>query len=177
MLPVFTSGPNPAPVTVPLPPEAEPASELDLGPVQVWIPDRAGDRFVPICRGGRVDSVPGPPGVITYERSGGDYSLSEAWVQFAVAGRWPEGWKGVVCISENTIRVGLYEAVGQERPVEAHLTRWRVRVIRLPDGRTFERTFEAHPPGVIVRPVYDGRVKGNPVPELTQWLARLGASE
>lgn len=150
---------------------------LDLGEVSVWLDALGNEAFGGVCATGRPASgapAATPAVFLVQDEPGQPFSLSSPR-QPELIGLWPAAWKGVVCIAETHTEMGRYGISGT-----AYRTTWRVRVVRLPDGRTFSTTVKGDPPRSIsvnastsIPTSGSFDYKGDPGPRLQEWLAAL----
>ncbi|HUP49362.1 MAG TPA: hypothetical protein VNA04_11285, partial [Thermoanaerobaculia bacterium] len=158
----------------------EAPTDVDFGTVKVWPRDSAVELYGSVCRTGQpVSAVPDKSGVMVLIRYDKGKDFSEFYNSTGVSKAWPQGWNGVVCITESTKKVGRYriadpqDFVDHYRELDAYDKLWSVQVIRLPDGETFRTSIAASPPKEATVRSYHDRVSGDPMPRLQQWLQGL----
>jgi hypothetical protein len=154
---------------------------VDLGAVDIWLEAPARMAFAQACQTGRpVGTVPAGSGLVVFvsfpgQKSRHTYSTA-SYLQHDIAPVWPSGWKGVTCIDQTKAKVGSYSGAVFG---DAFRVTWRVRAVRLPDGRTFTTTLVADPPEKITErdaSAHAGGIEGNPMPKLQQWIRGLTAN-
>jgi hypothetical protein len=93
--------------------------------------------------------------------------------QKELAEGWSKTWKGVGCVTVTHKKVGSYsENPLWEGSSKAYQSTWDVRVIRLPDGKTFQTRLTADPPQVMAAN-HSGDVRADATPQMQEWLRGL----
>jgi hypothetical protein len=88
---------------------------------------------------------------------------------------WDGTWKGALCIHSHSSKVGEYRTATGASAGGAYSTRWSVRLVRLDDGKSFEKAFRWDPPqqATTLSGGYALGGSGDPSAEVRDWLKTI----
>lgn len=149
------------------------------GPLEVPFADdeRVAKTFGDVCRSPRaLEAMPAVPLLVLQQPAyaGGLAYQRAHWHPTLRTFAWDRAWKAVLCLSESSRLVGRYVDSAGRGSSNAYAVTWSVKVVRLQDGRAFEKSFAADPPdtarsfgGVT------GDRSGDPSADVVAWLKTL----
>ena len=157
-----------------------PTGKLDLGTLEIRDDDTLTAALAPIC-----DGKPVPPtmaDVLFFDRSadtkkGGFTPWRHSYLSLGEFQKLTLGWKIALCVTSSSRSVGTYVDSAGRHVGTAYSSSWNVHVVRLEDGKTWDRSFSASPPQSTTS--YGGVALGgyaSPAGQVKEWLKTLASS-
>lgn len=143
----------------------------ELGDILFADDEEVTHSFRSVCTSGKLTGSPPRGGVLVFIREDKGWQHSSPHLASLTRG-WTAPWPAAFCIESSSRLSGSYSSRGGvyvPGAARAYDVTWRVRLIRLTDGKTFSTTVSAGAPASIAGDqTFDAR--GNPTAELQKWL-------